>query len=133
MMTEPIILFDGVCNFCSNGVKFVIDRNRHSNIQFCQLQSSKGKQLLAEFGIIDPEMTSMALIVNNKIYLKSSAALKVSTYMNAPWPVLYVLILTPKWIRNSIYDWFGSNRYRWFGKKEFCWIPDANIEKRFIG
>ena len=132
MVTNPIILFDGVCNFCSNSVKFVIDRNSQSNLKFCQLQSARGKQLLAEYGQDDLEMTSMVLIANDKIYVKSSAALKVSVYMDKPWPLLTIFILVPKWIRNRVYDWFGNNRYNWFGKKESCWIPDDEINKRFI-
>ena len=131
-MAEPIILFDGVCNFCSDGVKFVINRNRRANLQFCQLQSPKGKQLLAEHGVVDPEMTSMALIVNGRLYLKSTAVLKVCTYMDMPWPALYGLLVVPKVIRNREYDWFGKNRYHWFGKKEECWIPDAETRNRFL-
>jgi predicted DCC family thiol-disulfide oxidoreductase YuxK len=131
-MAEPIILFDGVCNFCSDGVKFVIDRNRSSNLRFCQLQSPKGKALLAEYGVVDPEMDSMALIANGKLYLKSSAALKVCAHMNMPWPALSIFILVPTFIRNKVYDWFGGNRYRWFGKKESCWIPDEVIRQRFL-
>jgi len=131
-MVEPIVLFDGVCNFCSDGVKFVIHRNRGSNLRFCQLQSPKGKQLLAEYGLVDPEMSSMALIANGKLYLKSSAALKVCSYMDMPWPALFIFIAVPKRIRNTVYDWFGRNRYRWFGKKDACWIPDAEIRQRFL-
>ncbi|HEC19890.1 MAG TPA: DUF393 domain-containing protein [Gammaproteobacteria bacterium] len=131
-MSEPIVLFDGVCNFCSDAVKFVIDRNTAKNVRFCQLQTATGKALLAEHGRVDPGLTSMALIADGRLYVKSSAALRVCRYLRAPWPLMGVFLLVPTPLRNLVYDWFGRNRYRWFGKKAVCWIPEADIRQRFL-
>ena len=131
-MDKPIILFDGVCNFCSSSVQFVIKRDPTGKFNFCQLQSTKGKALLSQYGIVDDDLTSIILIQNNKSYKKSSAALQIARQLNKAWPLLSVFLLLPPFIRDRVYDFIGNHRYKWFGKKEACWIPDKDISGRFL-
>jgi len=131
-MDKPIILFDGVCNFCSSSVQFVIKRDPKGIFSFCQLQSSKGKELLSQHGIIDNNLTSVILIQNSKAYKKSSAALQVARQLNKAWPLLAIFLFVPPFIRDRVYDFIGNHRYKWFGKKQACWIPDKNISSRFL-
>ena len=132
MTEQPIVLFDGVCNFCSSSVQFVIKRNARSNIVFCQLQSPRGQQLLEEYGLSNLGLTSMVLLYRNRSYIKSSAALRIARMMDMPWLLLSVFILVPPMIRHGVYDWIGRNRYRWFGRHEACWVPDSEIRNRFL-
>ena len=131
-MEKPIILFDGVCNFCSSSVQFVIKRDPKGVFNFCQLQSIKGKALLSQHGIVDDDLTSVILIQNNKTYKKSSAALQVARQLNMAWPILTVFLLVPPFIRDRVYDFIGNHRYKWFGKKQACWIPNKKISDRFL-
>ncbi|KAL6134340.1 hypothetical protein ACLB2K_066572 [Fragaria x ananassa] len=48
--TRPIMLFDGVCNLCNGGVKFVRDNDRNRRIRFEALQSEAGRKLLQRSG-----------------------------------------------------------------------------------
>ena len=45
-ITQPVILFDGVCILCSNIVQFVIKRDRKNIFCFASLQSDFGNALL---------------------------------------------------------------------------------------
>ena len=43
---HPIILFDGICNYCNNAVNFSIKWNKNKNLRFATLQSELAKELL---------------------------------------------------------------------------------------
>ena len=132
MKNQPIVLFDGVCNFCSASVQFVIRRNSRSNIMFCQIQSAPGQRLIAEYGLTDLGLNSMVLIHHGKSYIKSSAALHIATLMDKPWPLMFAFIIVPPFIRHRVYDWIGRRRYQWYGKRDACWVPDTEIQNRFL-
>lgn len=133
MKQQPLILFDGVCNFCNSAVNFVIKRDKRARIQFAPLQSEKGRLYARQYGINPDDMKTFLFIEDNKVYTRSTASLKVCRYLGALWPLCYGLIIIPKFIRNGIYNWVAKNRYKWFGKKETCMIPTPEVRARFIG
>ncbi len=129
---KAIILFDGVCNFCNSSVNFVIKHDKKNHFLFAPLQSETAKKLLEKFNIDSSKTDSFILIENNKAYLKSTAALRVTKHLNKLYPLLYAFLITPPFIRNSVYNLVAKNRYKWFGKKEICMIPSAEIKGKFI-
>ena len=52
---HPIVLFDGVCNFCNRSVNFVIKRDKRRYFRFAPLQTAKGGEIARRHGI-DPEL-----------------------------------------------------------------------------
>lgn len=132
-MNKPILLFDGVCNLCDTSVHFIIDRNPKKNLLFASLQSDKGQELLNKFNLSTENFDSMVLVVGDKYYTKSSAALKVSQSMSLPWSALSIFIIIPKIIRDSAYSVIARNRYKWFGKQELCRVPTPELRERFLG
>lgn len=133
MKQKPLILFDGVCNFCNSAVNFVIKRDKKARIQFAPLQSEKGRLFARQYGINPDDMKTFIFIEDNKVYTKSTASLKVCRYLGALWPLCYGAIIIPAFLRNSLYNWVARNRYKWFGKKETCMIPTPEVRARFIG
>lgn len=131
-VNQPVLLFDGVCKFCHAGVQFVIRRDQKNRFVFCPIQSEKGQQLMKQFGQQDSGLSSMILLQNNRVYRKSSAALRIARQLQMPWPLLYGFILVPVFIRDRVYDFIGNRRYQWFGKYDSCWIPDDETRKKFI-
>ena len=129
---NPIILFDGECKFCHASVQFVIKRDPQKRFLFCPLQSPKGQQLALNHGLKDIGLTSMILLAGNNCYQKSTAALRIARKLKAPWPVLYVFIVVPRFLRDAVYDFIGNHRYQWFGKFEQCMIPDDQTRQRFL-
>jgi predicted DCC family thiol-disulfide oxidoreductase YuxK len=132
MPQQPVILFDGVCNFCNSAVNFVIKRDKNSALKFTTLQSSIAHQMLANQNIPTNDLSSFVFIESKKIYTRSTAALRVCTYLTGLWPLMYGFIIVPKFIRDGIYNWIAKNRYRWFGKKEECMIPTPEIKAKFL-
>ena len=131
-MDQPIVLFDGVCNLCNSAVQFIIRHDKKNIFMFTSLQSDAGQKLLAQYNLPLNELNSFILIENNKAYTRSSGALRVVKKLKGLWPLLYGLMIVPKFIRDGVYNWVGRNRYKWFGKQEACMIPTPELKARFL-
>ena len=132
MKQQPIILFDGVCNFCNSAVNFVIKRDKKASILFTPLQSDSGQKLLQQYNLPPGDMQSFVFIDNGKACIRSTASLKVCRYLKGLWPLCYAFIIVPKFIRDSIYNWIAKNRYKWFGVRQQCMIPTPEVKARFL-
>ncbi|MGD8558476.1 MAG: DCC1-like thiol-disulfide oxidoreductase family protein [Gammaproteobacteria bacterium] len=129
---HPILLFDGVCKFCHSSVQFVIKRDTNREFFFCPIQSSRGQQLMKHYGVEESGLNTMLLLDNNRVYNKSTAALRIARKLTMPWPLLSMFLVIPPPIRNAVYDFIGKRRYQWFGKYDQCHIPDDTTRQRFI-
>ena len=132
MNTQPVILFDGICNLCNKSVQFVIRHDAHAIFRFASLQSNTGKQLLQQYGITDERIQSFVLIKNNRAFTKSTAALLVAKQLSGPIKLIYAFILVPTCIRDAVYKLIAKNRYKWFGRKDSCMVPAKSLENRFL-
>ena len=133
MNERPIILFDGVCNFCNRAVNFVIKHNPKKDILFAALQSDAGKALLVQNELPLKDMRSFVFIEKGKVFERSGASLRVCKHLNALWPLCYGFIVVPRFIRDGIYNLIARNRFRWFGTSTECMAPSPEIKARFIG
>ena len=132
MQHHNIILFDGVCNFCNFWVNFTIDRDKDDIFRFAALQSEAGQKLLQEYKLNVSDFDTFVLIVNDKHFTKSTAALKIARKLNYPVKVLYYFIFLPKFLRDLIYSLIAINRYKIFGKRDICRIPSEDERDKFL-
>ena len=131
MQEAPIVLFDGVCNYCNAMVNFAIRNDKKAILKFAPLQSEAGNRLKEEYKIA-PGIDSVLLIDQDKVYTYSDAAFRIAKYLRWPAKALYGLRIIPKFIRQPFYKWIARNRYKWFGKKEECMIPTPDVKGRFL-
>ena len=129
---NPIILFDGVCNFCNTAINFVLKQDKKGIFRFAPLQSEVGQRLLQEYNLSTKEFDSFVLIDNGKVYKKSAASLRVMNKLPWYWKEAQLLRIIPTALRDAIYDFIAKNRYKWFGKKEQCMIPTPEMRNRFL-
>lgn len=132
MNSKPIILFDGICNLCNGVVQFIINHDPENKFLFASLQSDAGQQLLKQFNLPSENFNSFILVQDNKVYNKSTGALKVARQIKGAWSWLYIFIIIPKFIRDAVYNWIAQNRYKWFGKKDACMLPTPELKARFL-
>ena len=132
MYSKPIILFDGICNLCTGAVQFVIRHDPGEIFLFASLQSEAGQQLLKQYNLPATDFGSFTLVQDNKVYTKSTGALKVAKQIKGALRCLYIFIIVPKFIRDAVYTWIAQNRYKWFGKKDACMIPTPELKARFL-
>jgi predicted DCC family thiol-disulfide oxidoreductase YuxK len=131
-MKQPIILFDGVCNFCNNTINFLIRQDKKGVFHFAPLQSDIGQSLLRQQGLHQQQFDSFVLVSNSKAYLRSSATLQLIQHLPWYWQWARVLWVVPRPIRDGVYNWIARNRYKWFGKKDACMIPTPEVRSRFL-
>ena len=129
---RPVILFDGVCNLCTGSVRFVIGRDARKQFRFASLQSTVAQKLLGAQGRAGDRLESVVLVVGERTYRKSTAALLIARRLDGLWPLLSALLVIPRPLRDAVYDWIGKRRYRLFGKRDACWRPQAELAERFL-
>ena len=128
-----IILFDGICNLCNGSVIFILKREKDPVFQFASIQSETGKELLEWCGLPSNYNQAVVYIENGKIYLGSTAALKIGRNLMFPWSLLsYAGFVVPKFIRDWVYNQIAKHRYQWFGKKDVCMVPTESLRARFL-
>ncbi|MBI3943231.1 MAG: thiol-disulfide oxidoreductase DCC family protein [Chloroflexi bacterium] len=127
-----MILFDGICNLCTRSVQFILKRDPRSYFRFASLQSPAGQRLLQAYGLPPNLVESVILIEHNRVYGRSDAALRIASHLSGGWPLLRVLLIVPRPIRDAVYSWIANRRYRWFGTAETCLVPSPNMRARFL-
>ena len=127
-----IVLFDGICNLCAASVKFIIRYDKQTKFHFAALQSEIGQQLQGYFQLDAKTVSTVILIENQHVYTQSTAALRIAKNLDKVWPLLYVTLVIPRFIRDYLYKWIAQNRYKWFGQQESCMMPTKEIQSRFI-
>jgi predicted DCC family thiol-disulfide oxidoreductase YuxK len=131
-LTGPIVLFDGVCQFCNASVNFLIERDKAGRIHFAALQSGLGQSLLARFGLDRHRIDSIVLVEGRRFSTESTAALRLTRYMDGVWPLFGVFLFVPAFLRDFGYEILARNRYRWFGRLDACRVPTPEIRQRFL-
>jgi predicted DCC family thiol-disulfide oxidoreductase YuxK len=128
---DDVILFDGVCIFCSRWVRFIAARDTAKRFRFTPIQSAYGTKLARTFGIDPDDPDTNAVVHGDEVFLKSDAALTVLSQLPG-WSWVRALFAVPRSLRNAAYDLVARNRYRIFGKYQACFVPDADLRARVI-
>lgn len=137
---KSLLLFDGACNFCNGAVLFVIDRDPREHFVFAPLQSERGREALRDHGLeamagareaLTGDAT-MVLVEAGRVYLRSTAALRVARRLRWPWPLLSLALVVPRALRDWAYEAFAARRY-WFGRSDICRVPTPELRRRFVG
>lgn len=129
---KKIILFDGVCNLCNGAVTFIIKRDKSDIFRYAALQSDIALKLAEKYKIDTSETDSIILVENETAYTKASAALRIAKHLSGWYPLLYGLVILPRFVRDWMYDIIADNRYKWFGKRESCMIPTPELKAKFL-
>lgn len=132
LVPHPILLFDGVCNFCDQTVHFIICYDKKEIFKFAALQSNTGQELLKSFHLPTADFNSLVVVKGHRYYTKSTAALEICYSLGGAWKLLFIFKLIPRPIRDYVYDIIAKNRYKWFGKHDHCMIPKPEVRKRFL-
>ena len=128
----PIVLYDGVCGLCDRSVQLILRNDRRGRFRFAALQSEAGRALLQKFGLPPEALDSVVLVEGGRAWRKSRAALHIARRMDAPWPLLWPLMIVPRPLADLVYGLIAKNRYRIFGKLDTCMIPPPEVRARFL-
>jgi predicted DCC family thiol-disulfide oxidoreductase YuxK len=132
MLQESILLFDGHCSLCNGAVDFVLKRDTKKKLLLASIQGTAGQGVLKKYELPPSYLDTLVLVEEGKVYLGSTAALRVARFLGGGWPLFYGLIIIPKGVRDRIYQWISRNRYQWFGRRDTCRIPSASESAHFL-
>ena len=136
-MTKPhwpddnVILYDGICVFCSRWIQFVVSHDTAKVFRFTPIQSDYGRELANTFHINPDDPDTNAVIHDGLPYFRSDAALIVLSMMPR-WRWICVLRFLPKTLRDSFYSLVANNRYRIFGKWDVCYMGGEAFKDRVL-
>ena len=130
---HPLLLFDGVCNLCHWGVRFIIKRDTRARFRFASLQSDFGLEIIRREGLPEDVMTMVLVEPGGRVSSRSTGAIRVAMWLGGLWPLLGALLVVPRFLRDPLYELIARNRYRWFGQKDACPLPDPALADRFLG
>ncbi len=127
-----LILFDGVCGWCTGWVRFLIKHDSHKRFQFAPLQSPLGQHLLATYNLPQDNFSTFVVITPDGHFTKSTAVLHIMHHLGGLWRMLYIFILIPKSLRDRGYDLIAQYRYRLRGTLTTCYRPPQEYQDRFL-
>lgn len=128
---SSIVLFDGDCHVCNWGVQFIMKRDPNGIFKFASLQGEIGQKMRKTYRV-NPLLDSVLLVQNDRVWSKSTAALRICRDLTGPARLLSLLIIIPKPVRDIVYNYVARNRFHWFGRKEFCKLPTKEERRRML-
>lgn len=131
-LQHPTLIYDGECNLCASIVGFVLPRDRRGRVRLAARQSEAGERLLQAAGCPGQAASTVVLVESGGCHVRSEAALRLVRYLRFPWPLLAVLRVVPRSLRDMVYDWVARNRERWFGRRGVCMVSVEGYADRFL-
>ena len=136
-MTNPIVLYDGVCGLCNQLVQFLLKRDKHDQLRYASLQSDFASKILVRHGLNPKDLDTVCVVINyqepdERVLTRSTAILSVVNDLGGIWKVAAIGKIIPRPIRDLFYEVVARNRYRMFGKYETCMLPDPRHRAKFL-
>ncbi|RWD03060.1 MAG: DUF393 domain-containing protein [Mesorhizobium sp.] len=131
--TQPLIVFDGVCVFCSGFVRTVVRFDRRKRFRFATAQSPFGEALFRKHGLATDSYDTSLTLIDGKAFTQLDGFIAVMAELGWPWRTAKVLLALPRPLRDWFYDRIAKNRYALFGKTGSCEIPSPELRERLIG
>jgi predicted DCC family thiol-disulfide oxidoreductase YuxK len=134
-VTDPahaVVLFDGTCAFCERAVVFIATRDPGGYFRFGASQNPAATALLAEHGLTREMTRSLVLIEDGRVYLRSTASLRIAARLTWPWSLARMFLVVPAPLRDAAYRVVAAIRHRIAGRSNACNIPPREIRDRLL-
>ena len=132
----PVLLYDGTCGVCDKAVQFILRVDPRGELRFAALESGYGRAIVdrhpALRGVDSMVFVDDADGPDERVAIRSTAALRVTDYLGGPWRALGIAAVIPRPARDWLYERFAAIRYRVFGRVDACALPAPEVRARFI-
>ena len=135
-MNWPVLLYDGACGFCAEGVQVVLRHDRRRLLRFAPLEGEfaaavrRRHQALAAVDSmvwVEPPHGSTP----ERVFIRSGAGLRVAAYLGGVWRAALVGWLLPRPLRDALYDFIARHRHD-LSNRPRCVIPQDDVRDRFL-
>lgn len=132
-MAAPILLYDGTCGLCDKSVKWILAHERDHELKFAALQGETAAELRVRYPQIPTVLSTMVLVEDGHVRLRSKGVLYSAKHLRAPWRWLYGLRWLPAIVLDLGYRFVASIRYRVWGTIDpACQLPAPETRARFL-
>src|SRR5262245_27282500 len=101
---DSVLLYDGICGFCSKIVQIILDSDKRGILRFAALQGDYGKSAVKRHPILK-DVDSLAFIETSaetgkeRVFVRSTAVLRIAAYLGGVWKLLLIAYLIPRPLR----------------------------------
>jgi len=135
-LPERVVFFDGVCGFCNQAIRWLMDRDPHHRLHYASLQGDVAVAVRSRHLEFPEDIDTIVLLECGKdgerVHLRSDAVLRIVAAIDGPWRRLAWLRVLPRPILDWGYRLFARNRYRMFGQLDACPAPTEEERARFV-
>jgi predicted DCC family thiol-disulfide oxidoreductase YuxK len=111
---DTVVLFEGTCKLCNGWTKFVIAHDGAHRIKLATVQSPEGRKLLEWAGLPTDNFSTIFLISDNRVFIRSEAMFQIFVRLPVPWSWLRIARVVPLHVRDWMYDKIALNRFKLF-------------------
>ncbi|MEJ5169886.1 MAG: DUF393 domain-containing protein [Fimbriimonadales bacterium] len=105
---RPTVLFDGECGFCRSSVGLLRGFRNASSVLWLDRNSPEAAILTNGAELPD----SLVLLDADGTHSGFEAVWRTARHAGVPWPLLRLILLVPRPIREGGYRWVARNRHR---------------------
>jgi predicted DCC family thiol-disulfide oxidoreductase YuxK len=136
-MSNPIVLYDGVCALCNRIVQFLLKRDRRDRLRFASLQSDFAATILKRHGADASDLETVCVVTDYEqpdeaLLTRSDAILSLGQQLGGIWSAAVVGKVLPRALRDWLYNLVARNRYHVFGKYDSCMLPEGRYRRKFL-
>ena len=129
MISNDIIIYDGVCVMCNSFFRWVHKNDKKNIFMFSNFQSKFSLNNMDKLKNTD----SIAVVLKDGgVLRKTEAVYYILKKTNSFLAARFLIFLIPYPISNIFYDFIASIRYNIFGKYDSCPILDNKYKLKFI-
>ena len=123
-----IVVFDGVCNLCSGGARWLQHHQSDPPFALVPMQSDRGRTLLTQHGYDPDDPLTFLVLDGDQCLTQSDAWIHLVAAAGRGWRLVHAARVIPRAWRDLVYRLIARNRYRWFGRRTTCYLPRPLIE-----
>lgn len=110
-----IVVFDGICNLCSGGAKWLQHHQGEPPFHLVPMQSDRGRMLLTQQGYDPDDPLTFLVLDGERCLTQSDAWIHLVAAAGSGWRLVNIARVIPRALRDWVYRLIARNRYRWFG------------------
>ena len=136
LVSNPFILYDGVCGLCNRFNQFVLKRDEQEIFRFASLQTCLAQKILARYSVRTTDIATLYVVIDyelasERLFRKSEAVFFILRQLRGVWSLAASGSMFPRVVTDYGYDLIAHNRYRIFGN-HLCPLPAAGYRAKFF-
>ncbi len=130
---SALVIIDADCIICSASANWLEQHDRKKRLWFSTIQSLR-KVDRESLQMLPPKIKdTMYLFYRGHFYERSEAVIRAVALTDSLAKFVILLLIIPRFIRNTFYDFFAANRHFFSNKKKTCTInPPVRFSERLL-